>query len=197
MERRTVLKAAGSAVLGGVFGAMAGGSAWAAVRAGAAPAAGADVLKPADRALIADIADTIIPTTDTPGAKAAGVPAFIEHILFDWLGAEERDRFLAGMRAFPAQVAAKTGKPFASLSTDKRIALLTEMLQQEAPVAGGGLAGFVSGMKQLTVYGYYTSEIGATQELSFNIVPGSYDPCAHVGHGDHAPALANSNPRLM
>jgi hypothetical protein len=196
MERRTVLKAAGGALLGGILGSAAGGSAWAAVRFGAAPAGGAGLLNAADRALIADIADTIIPATDTPGARAAGVPAFIEHILFDWLSAEERDRFLAGMRAFPTQATAKAGRPFAKLSTDERVALLTGMIAAEE-ASGDRFPGFVGDMKRLTVYGYYTSEIGATQELSFNIVPGAYDPCAHISHGDHAPALTNSNPRLM
>jgi hypothetical protein len=189
IERRTVLKSAGGMALGALFGAGLVRPAF-----GAAPTGGS--FSAIDSALIADIADTIIPAGDTPGAKAAGVAQFVEHIVFDWYDAAERDDFLKGLAGFPQAVVRAKGKTFAKLSAADRLAVLSLLDAGGEADGAAQQASFVDRMKALTVYGYYTSEIGASQELNFNMVPGSYDHCAHIAPGEHAPALANTNPRL-
>ena len=63
--------------------------------------------------LIGEVSELIIPTTDTGGALAAGVPDFVKMMLSDWFNAAERENFIAGMHAFSAGAFKKHGKKFA------------------------------------------------------------------------------------
>jgi len=118
--------------------------------------------------LVATMAELIIPTTDTPGARAAGVHIFIDSMLTDWYGGEEREHFLSGLREVDNKARARFDKPFLKLQEEEQVALLTDM-EEEAYVitasASNGQEPFFVTMKTLTIFGYYTSEIGATQEL--------------------------------
>ena len=116
--------------------------------------------------LVATIADLIIPTTDTPGARAAGVHQFIDLTLAEWLDAADRDRFLAGLADVDARAQSAYGAPFIQCSAPQQTALLRALDND-----------FFQMMKRLTLVGYYTSEIGANQELHYQIIPGRYDPC--------------------
>src|SRR5262245_49136491 len=57
------------------------------------------------RALVSDLAETIMPRTDTPGALDAGVPEFIDRMLAWWFTGEERDQFLRGLSSLQAKLA--------------------------------------------------------------------------------------------
>lgn len=156
-----------------------------------AAVAASDPWSPAIRALVAEVAETIIPATDTGGAKAAQVPAFIEMMVSDWFDAAERANFMDGMAAFADGAAARFGKPFAALAAPDRNAYYGEQLAiaEAAMAAPGGEAArtpFAALMKRLTVYGYYTSELGATVELKLDMVPNEYRPDAVFAHGDRA-----------
>lgn len=146
----------------------------------------------ANRALVAEVAEIIIPATDTGGAKAAGVPAFVEMMVADWFDAGERTHFMDGMGAFADEARARHGKPFADLGDAEKIAFFGEKLKAAeaaaaAPPAGGRpRTPFAMLMKRLTIYGYYTSELGATVELSSNMVPNEYIPEAPLKPGDRA-----------
>lgn len=145
---------------------------------------------PATRALVADVAETIIPATDTGGAKAAEVPAFIEMMVSDWFDAAERANFMDGMTAFADGAAARFGKPFADLAQAERDGWYGEQLglAEAALMAAGGKGHtpFAALMKRLTIYGYYTSELGATVELKLDLVPNEYRPDATFEPGDRA-----------
>ncbi|WP_313807089.1 gluconate 2-dehydrogenase subunit 3 family protein [Sphingobium sp.] len=145
-----------------------------------------------ERALITDIADTIIPDTDTPGAKSVGVPDFIQHILFAWLDNVQRDEFMAGLNEFSQSAIRSTGKFFGSLSPADRLSTIIRLSQSNGEIASTRCKNFIDRMKMLTVYGYYTSEIGATQELSFNLITPDYVPCVHIGADDHAPSISGT-----
>lgn len=146
----------------------------------------------ASRALIAEISETILPATDTGGAKAAGVPAFVEMMVADWFDAGERAHFMDGMRAFADKAQARYGKPFASLGDAEKNTFYGEELKVAgaaiaAPSAGGrSRTPFAMLIKRLTIYGYYTSELGGTVELSSNMVPNEYIPDAPFKPGDRA-----------
>ena len=123
--------------------------------------------------LVATIAELIIPETDTPGARAARVHEFIDQMLSTWYEDEERDHFLAELATVDQQAQDTYGKLFLELSEAEQTELLTAL--EDAGIAwtesletGGGdpeKPPFFVAMKGLTLFGYYTSEVGATQEL--------------------------------
>ena len=118
--------------------------------------------------LVATIAEQILPETDTPGARAVGVHRFIDALLAESYPAGERERFVAGLTDL--------GRALQASTPDQRRALLERLDREAAP--------FFRTLKDLTLVGYYTSEIGATRELHHVPVPGRYDGCvplAQVG----------------
>jgi gluconate 2-dehydrogenase gamma chain len=143
---------------------------------------------PQDGALIiSEIAEIIIPKTDTPGAKEAGVPAFIDSILGQCYSKEDQDRFLSGLKSFDDAAKKTYGDLFMDLKPaqqqeyvkkvhDEAIASFKNAERKEWP--------FILMMKELTVVGFFTSEPGATQVLQYAPVPGAYHGClplAEVG----------------
>jgi len=131
----------------------------------AAPTWAPRTLSPAQLELVATLAEHIIPQTETPGARAAGVHRFVDTLLTDHYPAAERDRFLAGLVGVDGSARSTHGKVFVQCAPEQRIALLTE-LDAQAYAPGSAADGwFFRRMKELTLVGYYTSEIGAMQEL--------------------------------
>ena len=133
------------------------------------------------RAQLAAISERIMPTTDTPGAIAAGVPAFIEMMLADWYAEGERNEFLAGLKTFDDFARAQHAKNFVALPAEQQDAALKCAMGGMMP---GLAAGFFNHCRQMVMLGYYTSEIGCKQERAYLPVPGRYDgayPYAQVG----------------
>jgi hypothetical protein len=129
--------------------------------------------------LVTTIAELIIPTTDTPGAKDAGVPQFIDLMLTEWYPASDRDRFLAGLTDLETQFQQKYGKNFLQGSSQEQTELLT-LLDLEAVGARQARAQntpFFGMMKEMTLAGYYTSEIGANEELQFRPATDRFEGC--------------------
>lgn len=131
--------------------------------------------------LVIDLSERIIPATETPGAKGAKVNEFIDHMLTDWNYEEERDYFLEGLDHVDEVSNKQYDQNFVDLDRTSQISVI-ETLQQEArdnpnPKPDADLKPFFDMMKEYTVVGYYTSEIGATEELQLDIVPGYYDGC--------------------
>lgn len=115
--------------------------------------------------------ERIIPADDTPGATAAGVPAFIARMLSDWYDQPERARVIAGIESLEGLSRARFGRAFAAGSSSEQDALLLE-LDREGPSHWFGT------VKYLTIWGYFTSEIGVVRELGQWPSPGRYDGCA-------------------
>jgi hypothetical protein len=137
--------------------------------------------------LIGEVSDLIIPTTDTGGALAAGVPEFVKLMLSDWFSEAERENFIFGMHAFSAGAFKKFGKKFAELPASQKDQYFGELLTTaEAAPTSTPRAPFVVLMKRLTIFGYYTSELGATTELHQQIAAARYEPAAVVKPGDRA-----------
>lgn len=82
---------------------------------------------PSQRKLVAVLAETIIPRTDTPGAIDAGVPGWIELLVQDCFADQDQKLIVDGLAGLEETCAGKFGKPFAELETAERIGLLTEM----------------------------------------------------------------------
>lgn len=147
-------------------------------------APGTRVFNEAQRQRVAQLAEIILPATDTSGAIAAGVPAFIERMVGEWYTPAERRSFLDGLQELDRSCTSRFGAHFDACSEQQRTAVLAELDEQAHAYQhrGGRIfdapdenAPFFLKLKQLTVVGFYTSQIGATQELSYNPVPNRYD----------------------
>lgn len=148
------------------------------------------VLDAHQRETVATLAELIIPATDTPGARAAGVHDFIDVMLADWYSAEQRDGFLAGLADLDARARAAGAADFLGASDAQQGELLRALDGEvQAPrAAKPDLDGhFFQRMKFLTVYGYFTSEAGATAELHYVAIPGSFDGCTGLGNAPAVP----------
>jgi hypothetical protein len=133
--------------------------------------------------LVATLTELIMPATNTPGARAARVDAFIDGLMSDIFRKEEQQRFLAGLADVDARAKAAHNVSFVEATPAQQTALLTAM-DQESRNAPRGSRPFFPWLKELTLVGYYTSEIGATQELKYVHVAGKYDgdvPYSQVG----------------
>ena len=147
-------------------------------------------LDPHQNATVTAVADRILPATDTPGATAARVNEFIDLLLTEWTPQEARARFLAGLADLDARARAAFGKAFVDGGEADQVRLLT-LLEDEAlrlkEQPGPHPEPFFRMIKWLTMYGYYTSEIGAQQELHFEIIPGRYVPCTPLSGANGSP----------
>lgn len=159
----------------------------------AAHAATAATFSAPDLGLIGEVAELIIPATDTGGAKAAGVPQFIDMMVAKWFDPDERAHFISEMAAFDKGAVGKFGKRFTALAPEEKTRYFGDLLMaaEAAPQAPSDpkappKAPFVVLMKRLTVFGYYTSELGASVELSLDMVPNQYLPNAPLKPGERA-----------
>ena len=128
--------------------------------------------------LVATIAEHILPETDTPGARAAGVHKFIDKMLAEHYAAGERQRVLDGLADVDARARRDCGRAFLQCGAEEQRAVLAR-IDQEAFVAppGSPEVPYFRTLKELTLLGYYTSEIGATQELRHVAIPERFEGC--------------------
>jgi len=121
-------------------------------------------LNAAQQALVTEIAEMIIPESDTPGAKSVKVPEFIDLILSEWASDKEKAMFLAGLGDIDAKAAAlgvqqqsgTAAARFVDLPAARKTELLTALDAERASKTGAALA--FARLKHLTVYGYFTSK---------------------------------------
>ncbi len=180
-------------------GAVGGGAAGLALLGaplGAAEPVAAATADAGRQPLLTALGDTIIPATDTPGAAEAGVADFVAMMVERWMHPDERARFLAGLDSFDATVRRSYGQPFAALPPARRLEILQAMAAAEEGTAAGtppAEGPFLARIRALAIYGYYTSEAGASQELELNLVPGHYEPCHDLQPGERAVSLGRNN----
>jgi glucoside 3-dehydrogenase (cytochrome c) hitch-hiker subunit len=137
-------------------------------------------LNPHQNETVATIAELIIPKTDTPGARDAGVPAFIDVMLADWGDDDQRQVFTAGLANVDERSRAAFGKDFIGCTPQQQTEILKDLdyeLARLRDTKADTSKNFFQSMKWLTLTGYYTSEVGATTEQHFRVVPGRYEPC--------------------
>ena len=139
-------------------------------------------------ALLDEIAETILPETDTPGAKAAGVGAFMALMVADTYYERDQAIFREGLAAIDSASRESSGAGFAAATAADRQALLEaldaeqhEYMRDKSPEEP---AHFFRMMKELALLGYFTSEIGYMQAMRYVETPGRYDPCASHAPGE-------------
>jgi hypothetical protein len=148
-------------------------------------------LNPHADATVTAMAELIIPQTNTPGARAARVNEFIDLILTEWYPDEDRARFLAGLANVDERTRLLFGKDFVEASPEQQAGIL-EILGEEMAREADALAAAPRGyrgsapepdnnfylmFRDLTLTGYFTSEVGAVQQLHEEIIPSHYDGC--------------------
>jgi len=144
---------------------------------------GLQVLDPHQSETVATIAEMIIPTTDTPGARAALVHRFVDLLLAEWAPEDDRKQFLEGLADVDARARAASAADFLSATEAQRAAILTALdaeAQERRKTQRDGPPHFFDRMKFVTVFGYCTSEVGATAELHYEVIPGSYSGCTEL-----------------
>ncbi len=148
-------------------------------------------LDPDESEILSVACELILPETDTPGARSARVPEFIDAILTGWFNDDERSRFLRGIRELDDRARVSTGVGLPSCPQTEQVRILQEMeaealqdlealaatrrARRAAKSAPG--APFFTVLKWLTLYGYYTSEAGMERELEHIEFPGTYEGC--------------------
>jgi hypothetical protein len=172
-------------LLGAVF--LAGGAA-ALTRFLREPSAGADVgpvFSPDQFALLEQAVDTMIPATDTPGALDAGVPVFLREMLTQWASQETRAQVLAVLDGIEKQAWSRFGAAFLALPGERKLEVMRDVdadaLARQDPAYGK--------FKWLVLVGYYQSEVGATQELRYELVPGAWRACLPLAEVGRASAV--------
>lgn len=141
-------------------------------------------------ALMNEIADTILPETTSPGAKAAKVGDFMAVMVLDCYAEPDQKIFMDGLKTVDELSEKKYNKSFMEADPKQRTELLTELdKEQQAYQAKKGNddpSHYFRMMKETTLLGYFTSKEGATQALRYIAVPGRYDGNVPYKKGDKA-----------
>ncbi|HET7378735.1 MAG TPA: gluconate 2-dehydrogenase subunit 3 family protein [Gaiellales bacterium] len=189
MDRREAIRRV-SALLGGI--ALVSETALLEACSGERSAArtGATTFSPNDVAFLDEVADTILPETSTPGAKAAQCGAFMALMVTDTYQDRDQQVFKNGLQQLDTacQQMHKTG--FMTATPAQRLALLEQVdkeqkayMDSRAPDSDTP-SHYFRMMKELALLGYFTSEIGYTKAMRYTEVPGRYDPCLPYTQGE-------------
>lgn len=175
---------------------------------------------PEDIAFLDEVADTMLPETETPGAKAARTGAFMALMVTDTYEPKDQQVFREGMRKLDEASQKANGAGFMAATPQQRLALLEQLdreqktytdardaarreqrptaeehlpdqRQEAAPgtpttITADAPAHYFRMMKELTLLGYFTSEIGYTQAQRYVESPGRFDPCVPYTPGEKA-----------
>ena len=138
-------------------------------------AAAPKFLTAAELALVAEIAEIMIPKTNTSGARDAGVPAFIDLALDGLYPAEDQARYRAGLVEFETAARA-SGKPFLEQDEQARADFLHNALAV-AVNSDRKPRPFILMTRELTLLGYFSSQVGITENMEYVAVPTAYHGC--------------------
>lgn len=125
-----------------------------------------DVLSDRQLQAVADFAEVILPRTDTPGAKDAKVERFVDSLIAEFVSNEDREYLLA-------KIDWMVEREFSGLSTDEQHQFVSGLVEEGNEE---GRAFFLR-FKQMVMLGFFTSEVGATEVLSYDAIPGIYAGC--------------------
>lgn len=174
MERRIALKNMAVA-FGGLLSLPSWAQNW--TTESVAPTTTSRFLSVADDALLAEIAETIIPETDIPGAKSLGVHTYIQKIVKDCMDTQAQEALENGLYTVGDISKKSKGKDFVAMNPTERTAFLNELLTQGADEE---TKTFYNLVKNLTIRGFTTSEYYLTNIAHYQLVPGFYHGCVPI-----------------
>jgi hypothetical protein len=153
-----------------------------------------DYFTPAQRRILAAMSEVIIPRTDTPGAVDARVPFFIELMVANWLNDGERAIFGAGLQDIESRIPLEYGRPFDQLGAREQLRIMEDLesAAADSPWYEFGNsrrdyisdAPFICQLKELTIWGFFTSQEGASQVLRYNPMPMHFDGDVPLAPGE-------------
>lgn len=137
------------------------------------------------KTLIAELAETIIPLTDTPGAKATKAEDYIINVILNCTDLVDQNIFLNGLKSLEEYAVNKFDKSYLNCALNEQYQILehfeakSNYSYQIINKINKKVFGepFFTKLKRLTVEGYCNSEIGATQGLAYDYIPGNYESC--------------------
>jgi Gluconate 2-dehydrogenase subunit 3 len=132
----------------------------------------------AQESLLAELSETIIPKTTSPGAKDISAHRFALKMMDDCRSKEEQVKFLSGLAAFDMHTEKISGKPFVRQSAEERKSVLQEM--EKNMESKDDMVGFYKSMKRLTIQAYSSTEFFLTKVQVYELVPGRYHGCVPV-----------------
>jgi hypothetical protein len=127
---------------------------------------------------LAAISDTILPATDTPGAKDVGAHLFALMMIDDCFDAARQQKFIKGLEEFKEHINKKSGKAFVANSPVEKTALLKGMQNKNEVTENAGF--FYKTMKSLTIQAYTSSQYFLTKVHAYKLVPGKFYGCVPV-----------------
>ncbi len=140
--------------------------------------------------LLDEVGETILPATNTPGAKAARVGRFMAVMVRDCYKPADQKIFINGIAQLNEECAKQYGKGFLACEPAERTAFLTALDKEQKSFTANQRADdpshYFRMMKELTLLGYFTSEVGATKALRYLPIPGRYDGNVPYKKGDKA-----------
>lgn len=137
--------------------------------------------------LLDEVGETILPETpDSPGAKAAQIGLFIKAIVEDCYSPAEQHIFITGINTLEERAMDQYNTIFVDLPAETKLELLSVIDVEASKNEAETPIHYFSMMKQLTLWGYFSSEIGATQALRYNKVPQEFKGCIPYKEGDKA-----------
>lgn len=169
-------------------------------------------LTPAQARVLDAVAELIIPATDTPGAREAGVPQFVDRAVADYCPPAQAQAIRAGLDRIDAAARAAHGGAFASLTPAQQTEVLTGfdragrdprpaaqpvgrgetetgLSNRVGPAAPPEATPFFPALKELVTVGYFTSQLGATKAVRYDQTPGAYRGCVPLAQIGRAWAL--------
>ena len=177
LDRRALL-------LGAVF-LVGGAAALTRFSRGDRSRAGGAVLTGERYTQLEQISDAMIPATDTPGAIAAGVPEFLRQMLTEWASERTRAEMIGVLDSIERQAWSQYGAAFVELPVPRRADVVRIVDEESIARADAAYRRF----KYLVLVGYYQSEIGATRELRYELVPGAWRSCLPLTEVGRASAV--------
>jgi hypothetical protein len=123
------------------------------------------------------IADTLIPSSTTPGALAVNAYSYATKMIDDCMPKKEQAKWLTGMRKFTTLAEEKSSGGFVSMSKEERENFLGQC--EEKKIGDEDLSFFYSTLKQLIIRGYTTSEYYLTRQ-GFSLIPGRFKGCVTI-----------------
>lgn len=139
--------------------------------------------------LLDSIADIILPETDSPGAKEAEVGSFIVLMLDDCYTQDDRNTVLESLNEIDSLGKRAYNKPFMDLTLEQQTDVIKKLDHAAYTLNNEERKKVHEGyklIKELSLFGYFTSEKGATQALNYVMTPGRYEGCVDLKPGQKA-----------